>query len=70
MNLELLTDDSLLALLEDAAATPNMLATRNLIRELCRRYRLALDAAREREVIQDGNADATGQTPVLLERAP
>ena len=57
MNLELLTDDSLLALLEDAVATPcdNMLATRNLIRELCRRYRLALDAAREREVIQDDN---------------
>ena len=57
MNLELLTDDSLLALLEDAVATPcdNMLAMRNLIRELCRRYRLVLDAAREKEVIQDGN---------------
>ena len=57
MNLELLTDDSLLALLEDDVATPcdSMLATRNLIRELCRRYRLVLDAARREEVIQDGN---------------
>jgi len=32
-----------------------MLATRNLIRELCRRYRLVLDAAREKEMIQDDN---------------
>ena len=56
LNLELLTDETLLALLEDVAATPcdNLFATRNLIRELCRRYRLVLDAARREEVIQDG----------------
>lgn len=56
MNLELLTDETLLALLEDAVATPcdNLFVMRNLICELCRRYRLVLGARRE-EVIQDGN---------------
>lgn len=57
MNLELLTDETLLALLEDAAEIPcrDAVAIRGLIRELCRRYRLVLDAARREEVIQDGN---------------